>query len=475
MNMCRSGLLDRISGLPDTVLHHILSLLPTKQVVQTCILSKRWISLWRYVTSLDFDQDLFLVQDPNRLWNSMKQGPIDFVKFVDSVMFLRDQLSNIQSLRLWFDEEQGNEDMSMINTWISVAISRNIEVLDIKLYDSAEFIPRLFTCSPLKVLKLKSSYQKLNLPSAICLPSLQTLCLTGISVEAEGLTKLISSCSNLGTLILDYCDISSPNDLFVISNPQLETLIIKGHIPFIEIFAPRLVHFKIEGGDSKVSTCLIKSISNFESLVDADINIGVNSSRPTKQFLRALCSAKSLTFHSMFIVSFGNENFERDTLQWIESPEAALEWIQFPFNNLKFLKLGTWFTDGEVPVINKLLRFSPTLETLVIKNDGVQELLEEKSLAENVPFEYKLSLLKSVEFLMFQGAENEVKFVKFFMNNAVKLEKLIIKSPNRISPNKKVLAEIKNISKLLLTHPRLGNLSFDATSDDCTSVTCSFV
>ncbi|PIA46535.1 hypothetical protein AQUCO_01500227v1 [Aquilegia coerulea] len=468
--MSRNNNVDRISGLHNSILCNILSFLPTKQVVQTCILSKRWISLWRFVTSLDFDQDLFLVDNPNAyVWNSKKEGPIDFVKFVDSVMFLRDQSSNIQSFRLWFDEKQQNEDMSMINTWLAVAISRNIEVLDMVLYESLKFIPRLFTCLSLQVLKLKSQERKLNLPSEICLPSLKTLDLTHIYIEAEALTKLISSCPILSTLIID-CDISSPNDLFIISNPQLETLIIKGFIPCIEISAPRIVYFKIEVGDNQMTTSLIRSIDNFGSLVDANISIGVNSSKPTKQFLRAISNAKSLTLHWLFIVNFGNEIIvENDEIVDID-PE---KWIQTPFENLKFLKLGTWFTDGEVPVINRLLKISPTLETLVLENEGVEELWEEKSSVENVSFEYKLSQLKSVKFLNFQGSENEMKFVKFFMNNAVKLEKLIIKSPNRSVAKEKVLAEIRNIGKLLLIHPRVGNLSFDATSDECASVTCS--
>uniref|UniRef100_A0A803R4K9 F-box domain-containing protein n=1 Tax=Cannabis sativa TaxID=3483 RepID=A0A803R4K9_CANSA len=37
---------DRISKLPDSVIIHILSFLPTEDVVQTCILSKRWKLIW---------------------------------------------------------------------------------------------------------------------------------------------------------------------------------------------------------------------------------------------------------------------------------------------------------------------------------------------------------------------------------------------------------------------------------------------
>ncbi|RLM75018.1 hypothetical protein C2845_PM15G09190 [Panicum miliaceum] len=50
---------DRLSALPDELLHSIMSLLMARQVVQTSVLSRRWRDLWRSTPCLDIDHSEF--------------------------------------------------------------------------------------------------------------------------------------------------------------------------------------------------------------------------------------------------------------------------------------------------------------------------------------------------------------------------------------------------------------------------------
>lgn len=56
---CSAGGPDWLSALPDCLLHVIMSFMKARQVVQTCVLSKRWRHLLRSVPCLDVDHDEF--------------------------------------------------------------------------------------------------------------------------------------------------------------------------------------------------------------------------------------------------------------------------------------------------------------------------------------------------------------------------------------------------------------------------------
>ncbi|CAL4986890.1 unnamed protein product [Urochloa decumbens] len=56
---CSGGGPDRLSALPDCLIHVIMSFMKSRQAVQTCVLSRRWRYLWHSVPCLDIDFDEF--------------------------------------------------------------------------------------------------------------------------------------------------------------------------------------------------------------------------------------------------------------------------------------------------------------------------------------------------------------------------------------------------------------------------------
>ncbi|KAI3958111.1 hypothetical protein MKW98_020753 [Papaver atlanticum] len=78
---------ERISRLPDNLIHHILSFIDTKYAVQTSVLSKGWIHVWKSLSFLNFDR------------SSFSDGNIEterFIEFVYMVFMFRDDTNNIQ-------------------------------------------------------------------------------------------------------------------------------------------------------------------------------------------------------------------------------------------------------------------------------------------------------------------------------------------------------------------------------------------
>ncbi|KAK7293099.1 hypothetical protein RJT34_15960 [Clitoria ternatea] len=87
----RISVADRISALPDALLCHILSYLPTKEAVRTRIISKRRIPLWRSLPLLHFTDDE--VEDPETAFH--------FTAFIYYVLTSRDPIP-LQSFCLEF-------------------------------------------------------------------------------------------------------------------------------------------------------------------------------------------------------------------------------------------------------------------------------------------------------------------------------------------------------------------------------------
>ncbi|KAK7272621.1 hypothetical protein RJT34_29339 [Clitoria ternatea] len=110
--------LDIISNLPDFIIGHILSFLPTKTAVGTSVLSKKWIFMWTFITKLQLKD-----REPHQFRKRIKKTC--FSNFVNRVL-LHLNASSIQSFSLSISE---NYDTSQVNEWISAILSRRVKKL----------------------------------------------------------------------------------------------------------------------------------------------------------------------------------------------------------------------------------------------------------------------------------------------------------------------------------------------------------
>nr|XP_011465569.1 PREDICTED: putative F-box/FBD/LRR-repeat protein At1g78760 [Fragaria vesca subsp. vesca] len=297
---------DRISELPNAVLCHILSFIPsTKDVVRTSVLSTRWKDIWAYVPNLYFKDDEF-------------SSSADFMAFVDRVLLVRDS-SAIQRFHLHFNNCHA-KDFSRVNGWISTAVScnvveidlsidtavrRNVEELDnpidleeddvdeldyridleeddmleypIKEDDAMFELPiSLLTCKTLKVLSLRSMII-INMPTSACncFPRLEFL-----HIHFTVMNPRSTVCMDLFHFpVLEYLSIDGDLGFnlldFSISAPELKTL-------RIDLYSSDDLHdmynFSIDAPKLEKLDLHMGFLSNFnfkstKSLVEAKIDL----------------------------------------------------------------------------------------------------------------------------------------------------------------------------------------------------------
>jgi hypothetical protein len=157
---------DRISTLPDQILCHILSFVPTKLAATTSVLSKRWNPLWLSVETLHFDDQDF-------------ETKATFRDFVSCVFLLRDIMLPLRSFHLKYSDTRSfyQRDLSR---FIHAAVQRReIENINLNMPYSYCFNlklpPSIFSCKTLVVLRL-TGIQLHDLSHVVVdLPRLKTL------------------------------------------------------------------------------------------------------------------------------------------------------------------------------------------------------------------------------------------------------------------------------------------------------------
>ncbi|KAL1195219.1 FBD-associated F-box protein [Cardamine amara subsp. amara] len=207
--------MDRISFLPDDFLLQILSLLPTKDVLKTSVLSKRWKYLWKLVHKLEYI-DCDRNADHGR-----------FLRFVDRTLLLS-MAPVLESLHFELVRKCSESD---IGFWVRIAVERGLRELNFEYgcaIDEPSRLPQsLFTCGTLVVLKL-TNVSLMDVTFPVCFQFLKTLHLRWvIYLDDESPQKILSSCKVLEDLVVNR-DRDDNLKIFSIRVPLLQKLIYCG-------------------------------------------------------------------------------------------------------------------------------------------------------------------------------------------------------------------------------------------------------
>ncbi|KAL5718530.1 hypothetical protein ACHQM5_011420 [Ranunculus cassubicifolius] len=204
-----NGGTDRISALPDSILHHILCFADMKEVVNTSKLSTRWRSVWKFVPTLNF---------------AFRGGAKRFVKFVDRVFLLRSEEVNIDSLSF----SGYTINTRDLENWMTVARRRHVQelYLDLKSNRAGRELPTfIFTSEEVKVLKLHNLWVPRLMCSATHLNTVELISVT-LPYSDRLRKELVISCPALKDLRLIKCN-HHKIELLHVSTPVLRNLVIE--------------------------------------------------------------------------------------------------------------------------------------------------------------------------------------------------------------------------------------------------------
>ncbi|KAM0876351.1 hypothetical protein ACQ4PT_036206 [Festuca glaucescens] len=215
---------DRIGALPDDILRLVLSFLPSRESMCTCVLARRWRNLWKSVPTV-------LIYDEEE------------ARFVTSLLLLRDRVP----LRVFVFTSFLHETPQDVEIWLRYAASCHVRVLQLEVesYDTTARLrlPNMtLVCQHLKTLYICSvKLEERTLDFSSC-PVLEKLLMVNCEIHVE---KIL--CQSLRRLVTFMC-IFVADARTRISCPSLAALELAQNVgltPFLESM-PSLVTAFVE-------------------------------------------------------------------------------------------------------------------------------------------------------------------------------------------------------------------------------------
>ncbi|KAK2434537.1 FBD-associated F-box protein [Trifolium repens] len=399
-NIQRHNVGDMISDVPEGVLLHILSLLPTKDVVRTSILATKWRHLWTYLSVFDF-------KIPYLRYESNDQNQNSVNCLLDLVGRLLRKSNCVE--RLCIDIFEITIDADKVSSLISSASKHKVQYLKLSLGDKiGKFVlPHCFSAfESLNELCLGLRFT-LSIPSDICFPSLKKLVVSDVTFANEkSVQQLFSGCPVLQELTLYNCYWENIEQISVAIS-TLRKLTI--HFDFICVDYDHDMRVKIDAVNLLSLRCTCRATIEFiplnlTSIVDACVDLGnddplgqaVYVAHCISNLLSGLSSVKSL-------------NLSNETLECLNYHTRDYLNLLPTFHNLTHLYV--YNATGEITCTREtllyILRKTPKLKVLHIPTMVDEYLDGEDSLWNSLPCSLKSSL-NQLCILYFYGDEDEI-------------------------------------------------------------------
>ncbi|CAN1333475.1 FBD-associated F-box protein At1g66310 [Linum perenne] len=226
----------RLIDLPDSILHHILSFLDTRDAVQTSVLSRRWRIVWKYVPVLNLHSYSFT--DYSK-----------FVSCVEKALSLRYQLK-VDKIS-FVDIHDHSPDLHQ--KVIQYAISHDARHLVVGLYATIVFADLFGSAVYSNLEMLELSGIRFNIGCS-CFPKVSTLKLERCELSDSNRSDLGQHHIDLSVkfpclvnLVICSCELSELEARVRIYAPLLLNLKLSSSEPLIiEVVAPRLEFFILE-------------------------------------------------------------------------------------------------------------------------------------------------------------------------------------------------------------------------------------
>ncbi|KAK7272619.1 hypothetical protein RJT34_29337 [Clitoria ternatea] len=400
-----------VRKLPEPLISRILSFLPTKDAVRTCVLSKKWVYRWTFITKLHLDDSVFFYP------KKKTGGKQHFVNFVYRALLLT-KISTLDGFSLVIANKY---DASLVNTWICCILNRGVKNLRVNSHSEISFSAltshSLFNSKLLEELMLEMCCCGIKVTTTfVHFGHLKILKLSGIVFSLEpsiGPEFLTLSLPVLKEFVTVNCTWLSAK-VITLKVPLLERVIIEQDAKSLSHDTLRDITFSALHlreftyyGDGCISHyfALLDGSSAYNAslnviLKQCEGNIDLKTVFRACHLLEQFSQVKNLKFEGSMVL-----------LTLLEVTNLPL------FGMLTHLELGLVTCE----VLLGLLLRSPVLETLVFK--GVSKFQNELLNSTAVP-RCLTSSLQVVKFEKLHGFEHELCLAKFMMENGLVLQRM---------------------------------------------------